>query len=247
MNGVRLVRTPLFVGQRRTMKHIRILAVLTGRAAPLGNSGKNSGIAKKRRIGMVAIGPTGLADDEQGDTVHHGGPEKAIHHYPYDHYPRWSEEVSTTLLACPGAFGENISTLGMTERDVCLGDIYRLGSATVQVSQGRQPCWRLNHRFERPTMAREVQTTGRTGWYYRVREPGVVAEGDDIVLLERPTAEWSIARVLDLLYRNTLDRDALRALNESQYCPPSWRKLIERRLATNVVEDWLSRLTGSTS
>src|SRR5262245_36286022 len=102
------------------MKHIRILAVLTGRVAPLGDSGKMAGIAKKRRIGMVAISTTGLAGDEQGDAKNHGGVEKAIHHYPYDHYPRWSEEISSTLLATPGAFGENISTLGLMERDVCL-------------------------------------------------------------------------------------------------------------------------------
>ncbi len=229
------------------MKAVRILAVLTGRAAPLGDSGTVSGIAKRRRPGSVRVGILGLAEDEQGDVVHHGGPEKAIHHYPYDHYAPWSAEVAppSALLASPGAFGENISTLGLTEQQICLGDIYRLGSAIVQVSQGRQPCWRLNRRFGRGVMAREMQSTGRTGWYYRVRQAGHVAEGDDLSLLDRPCPAWPLARVIDLLYRDTLDRNRLESLRDSPYCPPSWRKLVERRLATGAVERWQSRLSGA--
>lgn len=224
-----------------------ILAVLTGRAVPLGDTGNLSGIAKHRRTGPVQIGIAGLADDEHGDLAHHGGPEKAIHHYPYDHYTRWSAEIDPpgALLASPGAFGENISTLGVTERDVCLGDVYRLGSAIVQLSQGRQPCWRLNHRFGQPAMAREVQSNGRTGWYYRVRQIGEVAAGDDLALLERPCPAWPLSRVIALLYRNTLDPEGLRGLLELPYCPPGWRKLIERRLATGEVERWEKRLTGA--
>lgn len=231
----------------QNMNTIRILAVLTGRAVPLGDTGKSSAIAKRRRLGVVRIGILGLTEDEQGDTAHHGGTEKAIHHYPYDYYARWSEELfpPTALLASPGAFGENISTLGMTEQNVCLGDVLRLGGAIVQVSQGRQPCWRLNHRFGHATMAREVQSSGRTGWYYRVREAGTVAEGDEIALLDRPCPAWPIGRLVDLLYRRTFDFDALRSLLESPHCPPSWRKLLERRLATGAVEDWQTRLAGA--
>jgi MOSC domain-containing protein YiiM len=228
------------------MTTIRILAVLTGRATPLGDTDKRSGIAKRRRFGPVRIGILGLADDEQGDTVHHGGPEKAIHHYPYDHYAPWSAEVAppTALLASPGAFGENISTLGITERNVCLGDVYQLGSAIVQVSQSRQPCWRLNYRFGCANMARDIQASGRTGWYYRVRQVGLVAEGDELVLIERPCPAWPLSSVIDLLYCNTLDLDRLRSFLDSLYCPPSWRKLVERRIVTGRVENWQSRLGG---
>lgn len=223
-----------------------ICAVLTGRAQPLTDTKHLSGIAKARRPGKIAVTLTGLTGDEQGDRRHHGGPEKAIHHYPFDHYGAWSRELTPTPvpLAAPGAFGENISTRGLTESEVCLGDVFRLGSALVQMSQGRQPCWKLNHRFARPDMARQVQATGRTGWYYRVREIGAVAEGDELRLLERPCPDWPLDRVIRLLYRDTLDRDDLHKLAGLPYCPPPWVKLIERRLATGAVEDWRNRLSG---
>jgi len=225
---------------------VTITAVLTGRAAPLAPTRHLSGIAKQMRDGAVAVTPTGLAGDEQGDPRHHGGPEKAIHHYPFDHYAAWARDIDPppALLAQPGAFGENVSTSSLTERDVCLGDVFRLGSALVQVSQGRQPCWKLNPRFGRASMAREVQSAGRTGWYYRVLEPGRVASGDALTLMERPCAEWPLGRVLDLLYRDTLNRAALQALAMLPHCPPAWRPLIERRLATGHVEDWSKRLAG---
>lgn len=225
---------------------ITITAVLTGRAAPLAPTQQLSGIAKEMRSGAVTVTPTGLAGDEQGDPHHHGGPEKAIHHYAFDHYAAWVRDIdpSPAVLAKPGAFGENISTSGLAERDVCLGDVFRLGSALVQVSQGRQPCWKLNHRFGRASMSRDVQGTGRTGWYYRVLEPGQVAAGDSLTLVERPCAEWPLSRVLDLLYRDTLNRAALEALQAQPHCPAGWRPLIERRLVTGTIEDWNKRLAG---
>lgn len=230
----------------QTPPAIVIAAVLTGVAAPLAETKHRSGIAKQRRNCRVAIDANGLTGDEQGDRRHHGGPEKAVHHYPFDHYAAWSRDLDPppALLAAPGAFGENISTTGITERDICLGDVFRLGTALVQLSQGRQPCWKLNHRFAWPDMARRVQATGRTGWYYRVLQVGDVAEGDALLLAERPCPNWPLARVVDLLYRDTLNRGALHELSELPHCPPSWRSLVERRLASGEVEDWTSRLAG---
>lgn len=142
-----------------------VRAVLVGQIAPLGKRAVPSGIDKHPVDGAVAVGKSGLAGDAQGDTEHHGGPEKAIHHYPLDHYRAWQAEhpAFTPRLAHTGAFGENISTEGMREADVCIGDVYRLGSALVQVAQGRQPCWKLNERFAAREMARWVQDSARTG------------------------------------------------------------------------------------
>lgn len=221
-----------------------IRAVLIGKVAPLGRRGVASGILKRPVASGAAVTRTGLVGDEQGDRKHHGGPEKAIHHYAFDHYPAWrAENVALAAhLAEVGAFGENISTLGMTEADVCIGDVYRLGSALVAVSQARQPCWRLNERFGEPKMARMVQDSGRTGWYYRVLEEGFVAPGDTIRLVDRPVAEWPLERIMHVLYRDTLDAESLTRLAALEALSPSWRTLARRRLERGAVEDWTARL-----
>lgn len=151
-------------------------ALLTGRARPFTRPGSRSGIAKSPRDGALRVTPVGLEGDEQGDLRVHGGVEKAIHHYPREHYAAWIAELGEhPLLMQAGAFGENFSTSGWSEADVCLGDRVRAGTALLEVSQGRMPCWKLNDRFEVAGMSLRVQESGRTGWYYRVLEEGVAA------------------------------------------------------------------------
>jgi len=222
----------------------RVEAVLTGRAVDYTRPGSRSAIAKRPRQGPVLAGPEGLDGDEQGDRRVHGGPDKAIHHYPHDHYAAWRAELGPhPLLEAPGAFGENISTRGVTEADLCLGDRLRLGAAVVEVSQGRQPCWKLSDRFGIADLARRVQDSGRTGWYYRVLEPGPVQAGDVLELLERPWPDWPLTRLAGLLYRRTLDRAELEAALALPLVP-SWRKVFERRLEQGRTENWDARLHG---
>lgn len=222
----------------------RVEAVLTGTAVAYTRPGSRSAIAKQPRQGPVAIGPEGLQGDEQGDRRVHGGPDKAIHHYARDHYAAWAAEIGAhPLLQAAGAFGENISTDGVTESGICLGDRLRLGTAVVEVAQGRQPCWKLSDRFGVPDMARRVQDSGRSGWYYRVLEPGQVQAGDDLLLLERPYPEWPLPRLAALLYRRTLDQDELRAALRLPLVP-SWQRTFERRLEQGQTESWDSRLQG---
>lgn len=219
-------------------------AVLTGRAVDYTRPGSRSAIDKRAVEGPVRIGPEGLSGDEQGDRRVHGGPDKAIHHYPRDHYASWRGEVGAhALLQAAGAFGENISTSGIIEADVCLGDRLRLGSALVEVSQARQPCWKLSDRFGIADMARRVQDTGRSGWYYRVLETGAVQAGDTLVLVDRPHPDWPLPRLSELLYRRTLDRDELQGALALPLVP-SWRKLFERRVQQGDTESWDSRLGG---
>ncbi|KQZ87131.1 molybdenum cofactor sulfurase [Mesorhizobium sp. Root157] len=217
-------------------------ALFIGKLAPLGPRNVPSGIGKTKADGPQRITRIGLQGDHQGDTRHHGGPEKALHHYPRDHYPAW---LADGIKASAPAFGENISTQGMTEADICIGDIYRLGTAVLQVSQGRQPCWRLNARFERQDMAYLVQKSGRTGWYYRVLEEGSSEAGDCLRLEQRPAPQWPLSRVIDLLYTRTLDMDALQSLVDLPQLALSWRELAARRIATRTVEDWDRRLRDS--
>lgn len=219
--------------------------ILCGKVAPLGDRGHLSGIAKQRTPGPWQIGRLGLLGDAQADSKTHGGPEKAIHHYPRDHYGEWRKEMGLhPLLDQPGAFGENFSTTGWTEETVHVGDVVRLGSALLQVSQGRQPCWKLNVRFGRDDVAYRTQSTGRTGWYYRVLEDGEVAPGDCLALVERPQPDWPLARLITLLYRDK-DRSAdLEKMAELPELAQGWRTLAARRLATRTIEDWTPRLMG---
>jgi MOSC domain-containing protein YiiM len=226
---------------------VRVDALLAGSARPYTRPGSCSAIDKQPRAGTVSIGELGIAGDQQGDPRVHGGPDKAIHHYAFDHYPAWRDELGPLpLLQAPGAFGENISTVGLDEGNVCLGDRFRLGTALLEVSQGRQPCWKLNDRFEVPDMARRVQSSGRTGWYYRVPQPGHAEAGDLLRLAARPHPDWPLRRLNRLLFDRVLAREALEPALQLPLVP-SWRKLIERRLQQCDVEDWSRRIDGPQS
>ncbi|SMH53646.1 MOSC domain-containing protein [Azospirillum agricola] len=228
------------------MIDLTISTVLLGKAVPFGPPGRTSAIGKTPVDGPRAVGVNGFLDDEQADRRVHGGPDKAIHHYPLDHHAAWRDDLGADLplLGTPGAFGENLSTRGVTEADICLGDRLRAGTALLEVAQARQPCWKLNHRFGVPDMARRVQTTARTGWYYRVIEDGTIGPGDRLTLVERPCPGWPLARLLRVLYVDTMDRAALAEMAALPALARSWKTLAERRLERSAVEDWAGRLNG---
>jgi MOSC domain-containing protein YiiM len=228
-----------------TFPHPVILSLNTAPVRPLGPKAIPSAIAKQPADRPLRLTSLGLAGDEQGDTRVHGGVDKAVHHYPRDHYPAWRADLGDhPLLDAHGAFGENISTLGLTESDVAIGDRFRIGTALVEVSQGRQPCFRLNLRFETPGVALRMQDSGRTGWYYRVIEEGVVAPGDSVQLTDRLAPDWSVERIRRVFYVDMLDREALHAIAALTLLPERWRQLAEKRLASGAVEDWSPRLKG---
>ena len=219
--------------------------VLAGRVAPLTEDGRLSGIAKRPIEGPWTITPLGLVGDAQADLENHGGLDKALHHYPFDHYAAWREDIGAHPLFAVGGFGENLSTSGWTEANVHLGDIVRLGGVLLQVSHGRQPCWKLNARFGRKKMALDVQSTGRTGWYYRVLEAGDVRRGETMRIVERPCPAWPLKRLIDLLYKRTEDAVATEMLADMPVLAEDWRLIFRKRHASRRTEDWTSRLHGS--
>jgi len=223
--------------------HFLVREVRTGRARPYGPQGQPSAIDKQPVAGPVRAGAEGFEGDEQGDRRHHGGPDKALHAYAAAHYPAWREALPHAAARFqPGAFGENLVVEGIAEDAICIGDRWRAGGALLEVSQGRQPCWKLNLRFGLTDMARRVQTSGRTGWYFRVLEPGEIAPGDTARLTGRPHPGWPLDRISRLLYRDMLDREALSGLAALPGLPESWRRLAERRIESGRVEDWRSRV-----
>lgn len=225
------------------MTAFRVREVRVGRPQRFGPQGQLSAIDKAPVPGPIAVTTTGLVGDEQADRRRHGGPDKALHAYAVAHYPAWAADLPEAADRFrPGAFGENLGIEDATEADICLGDQWRLGDVLLEVSQGRQPCWKLNLRFGVPDMARRVQDTGWTGWYFQVLEPGFIAAGDAARLAARPNPAWPLDRVTQVLYRTMLDLGSLAELAVLPGLPASWRQLAQRRIESRSVEDWRARI-----
>lgn len=211
----------------------RIESVLTGCVRPFADD-EASAIEKAPVDGPRAVHRLGIEGDAQADLTVHGGPDKAIHHYPFDHYAHWRTALGAfPVLKQAGAFGENISTLGLTEGVACIGDRYRLGSAVVEIAQGRQPCWKQAHRLASRNMVVAMVQSRKCGWYYRVIEAGAVQAGDDLTLLERPHPEWDVRRVIGLLIagEGRTDKAAVKALADLPVLAENWRLRAEHILS----------------
>ncbi|MBT8153869.1 MOSC domain-containing protein [Epibacterium ulvae] len=203
-----------------------------------------SAINKSETLARLTVSHTGFDRDRQADLSVHGGADKAIHHYAGDHYPAWQDELARPDLV-PGSFGENISTKGLLETEVFIGDIFRLGEVLVQISQGRQPCWKLNAHTGQDRMAYNFQKTGRTGWYYRVLETGELQAGDEIHLVDRPCPNWSVATVTAArLTRKVTSQDAA-TLAQLDELSDDWRAAFAKMSVGNLDENTSARLEGS--
>ena len=223
---------------------MQIKTLLTGKAEKLEYKNVISGINKKPTFVSEKVIFTGFVNDVQADRKHHGGPDKAIHHYAFEHYAYWKNvpEISKPEVLREGGFGENISTVGMNESSVCIGDKYRVGSVVLEVSQARQPCWKLNLRFGHPDMSRMVQDSLRTGWYYRVLEEEWLQAGDVFTLLERNWPEWTLKKLLHVLYIDTQNKQLLEEMTQITPLSEGWKKIARQRLETGEIEDWNKRL-----
>lgn len=203
-----------------------------------------TGFYKQSVFGPVRLGSMNLAGDGQADLVHHGGSDKAVLAYSADHYAYWRQALNDPKLP-PGGFGENFTVTGLTEADVCIGDIWKIGDeVTLQISQPRQPCWKLARRWKIKTLALQVQQTGKTGWYFRVATEGIVAAGMPLTLVERHQPQWTVERANRVMH---LDKDDLRAAAELAAVPTlaeSWQTTLTRRVERNINPDSHKRLFG---
>lgn len=212
-----------------------------GAADPLDRPWTSSSF-KEPVVGPVWLGKTNLAGDAQADLAHHGGPEKAVLAYAAAHYSHWRQRLDQPSLA-PGALGENFTIDGLTEADVCIGDVWQVGEAVVQVTQPRQPCWKIGRRFRIKSLPLEVQQTGRTGWYLRVLKEGIVAAGMPLVLRERLNPDWTVARANAVMHAEKADVQAARELAALPELSASWQRTLARR-AKNITSDSAPRLFG---
>jgi MOSC domain-containing protein YiiM len=189
-----------------------------------------SAIFKQPIAGPAQVTLLGIAGDGQADLRFHGGPDKAVLAYSADHFSVWRQEIPHVDWS-GGAFGENLTITGLTEDTVCLGDVFQIGTARLEVSQPRQPCWKLSRKWRIADLARMVTRNGRSGWYLRVLEPGEIDAGQPIELLERPHPTWTITRAQQLMYfgkENLVDAAEIAALPQLAM---SWREVFEERIA----------------
>lgn len=208
----------------------RIDQIFTGRVKLMLPDGEPSGIFKSAVDGPRHLGTNGLEGDEQADLRYHGGPEKALHQFPAEHYALLAQEwPQCASLLGPGVLGENISTRGMTEHDVCIGDVFGMGEARIQLSQPRSPCWKIDRRLKVDGASRFVEAAGVTGWYYRVLDEGRLCAGDEIVLLERPNPWLTLVHYWDTVMAHRPDPVALRQIAAAA------------GLATDKAQRWLER------
>ena len=163
-----------------------------------------TGIYKEPVDGRVTVNTLNLEGDAQADLSVHGGPSKAVYAYPAEHYSYWRQELSDTELPW-GIFGENLTTEGLLEDTVRIGDRFSIGTTTLQVTEPRVPCYKLAVRFERVDIVRLFLASGRTGFFLRVLEEGFVQAGDEIDLLAQDPAEVTVA---DITRLHTQDKAA---------------------------------------
>jgi MOSC domain-containing protein YiiM len=184
--------------------------------------------AKQPVTGPAHLTRTGLVGDGVGDPKVHGGPDKAVCCYPFEHYPAWQREIGVALG--PAAFGENFTTAGLTEETVHIGDRFRIGSALVEVSQPRQPCSTLAAMRGRKGFVKEVQDSGRTGFYLRVLQEGDVSPGDAVTLAAADPAAISIAEANRIHRERRHDPAGVRRLLAVPALATAWRDELEKHV-----------------
>ena len=204
-----------------------------------------TGMFKHPAAGPIWLGRHNLTGDGQADLVHHGGVDKAVCAYPSEHWMYW-RGILTSHRLTGGAFGENFTLEGLTEADVCIGDVFSVGAAVVQISQPRQPCWKLARRWQITDLAVQMERTGFTGWYVRVIQEGMVEPGGRLQLMERPCPEWTIATANRIMHH---ERNNLAAAERLSLCPllsASWQHTLRQRCHSQAGPDPQHRRFGAT-
>ncbi len=182
-----------------------------------------SAFNKSPVTGFVQVGKLGIIGDQVADKIAHGGPDKAILCYAASHYATWAIEHPELDMSIGGGLGENLTLSGVDESSVCIGDVYCVGECRLQVSQPRQPCWKIARRWGVKTLTKEVAQSGRTGWYVRVLDDGSIAAGDELKLTSRPHEDWTIKRANDVLFRRDRDEAAKRQLLDLPELADAWK------------------------
>lgn len=210
---------------------MNLVSVNIGRPREVEWRGKTvrTSIFKDPVTGPVQVQKLNLAGDEQSDLAVHGGPDKAAYAYPSEHYAYWREQLPGTEFPW-GTFGENLTTEGLSEDTVRIGDRLIVGSAEFLVTQPRLPCFKLGVRFGRPDMVKRFQRSGRSGFYLAVLREGVISTGDSIHLISAEQSSVTVGNIVRLYTADDGEQELLRRASELDALPESWREYFCNRL-----------------
>ena len=212
---------------------MQLLSVNVGRPRTLVWNGRaiTTAIFKQPVAGPVVLAGVNLAGDQQADLSVHGGPDKAVYAYDLTHYDTWRTLLPEWMDWSPGLFGENLTTQGLLETEVRVGDVFSVGTARLRAVQPRQPCYKLNVRFDDGDMATRFAHLNRPGIYFQVVEPGTVQAGDVLTLLEQAPATLTIQAVSELLLSRptALEPGQLADILASPYLPAGLKQRLVSR------------------
>ena len=210
---------------------MKLVAISVGQPREVEWRGRKvrTSIFKTPISGRVHVTRGNVEGDQQSDLSVHGGPDKAVYAYPVEHYAFWRSELPAAELSW-GAFGENLTTEGLLEDEVWIGDRYRVGTAEFVVTQPRMPCYKLAIRFGRPDMVKRFLRSGRSGFYLAVEREGEVGPGDVIERLARDDRRLSVADVLALYATDAASQPLLERASDHPSLPTAWREYFRQRL-----------------
>lgn len=182
---------------------------------------------EKQKMQEVYLSAHGFHGDDVADKKHHGGPDRAVCLYPAEHYIQWEQELGNPLPTA--AFGENLTVTNMLEEDICIGDIYKIGDAVIQITQGRVPCSTIDKYTESNTLLKRMIETGYTGFLARVLEEGTIYANSNIELVEKHPAQVSVLYCNEVYFKNK-DADAMKHIRAVDALAEDWKQKLEKRI-----------------
>lgn len=226
---------------------IKLISTQVGRVKSYGDKQSReflekyweSASVKEVAAGKIFVGKTGLEGDEVADKIHHGGEEKAVFANSYENYVEWAEFLALDTIPF-GALAENLTISGLHESNVCLGDIHKIGSVLLQVSQPRKPCWKIARRWSNKKFTNEIYKTGLTGWYYRVLQEGFVEAGDEVSVVSQDESRVSILDA-NMAFANPIKhRDILEKIANISSIALSYKISVTNRISGDFSLEYMS-------
>ena len=212
----------------------KIESVRIGTPKPLAYRSKfvQSAIFKEEVLYPIQVFLTNLAGDVQADTLHHGGPDKAVCAYAAENYAFFTEKIGQVFPH--GSFGENLTISGLREDAIMIGDIFSIGGCTLQVSQPREPCYKIAARHNIAQLPVWIKQTGYTGYYFRVLKEGILQAGDSAILKERGAGGITVAEANAIMYSNDVTSEQISQLLNEKALSASWRKQLTKKLKSHA-------------